>query len=75
MEPFVERLVKEYYDLNEKIVKLHAFMHTDKYYDLPVDDQEDLSEQFSVMTAYSFILGRRLKRQGYNLNCEDEENN
>ena len=72
MEPFVERMVKEYYDLNDKIKKLLSFILSEKCKELPQEEQDDLSEQFHAMSCYRHILSRRLKRQGYNVeDCQE----
>ena len=75
MEPFVERMVKEYYDLKEKTVKLGKFISTCTC-NLTDDEISDLDEQYSAMRVYMHILARRLKRQGYDVTdcCDTDEN-
>ena len=75
MEPFVERMVKEYYELNEKVNKLSAFIGSDKYNCLPLEEQSDQVEQYHAMEIYRIVLSRRLKRQGYDVESCNEENN
>lgn len=74
MEPFVERMIKEYYELNDKIKKLSAFIGSDRYNCLPSDEKDDQVEQYHVMEIYRIVLSRRLKRQGYDVeSCNEED--
>lgn len=73
MEPFVQRMVKEYYDLNDKVKKLSVFIGSDKYNALPLDEQYDQVEQYHTMEIYRIVLARRLKRQGYDVESCNEE--
>lgn len=73
MEPFVQRMVKEYYDLNDKVKKLSIFIGSDKYNCLPLDEQCDQVEQYHAMEIYRIVLSRRLKRQGYDVESCNEE--
>lgn len=73
MEPFVEIIIKEYHDLNDKIKNLLSFILSEKCKGLPQEEQDDLSEQFHAMSCYRYILSRRLKRQGYNVEDGQEE--
>ena len=73
MEPFVQRMVKEYYDLNDKVKKLSVFIGSDKYNTLPLDEQYDQVEQYHAMEIYRIVLARRLKRQRYDVESCNEE--
>ena len=67
MEGFVERMIKEYYGLNEKVEKLGKFIFSDQNCKLDEEERKDLNEQYYVMRAYASILSRRLNRQGYDV--------
>ena len=61
MEAYIERMVEERRELNEKIVKLIAFRYSDKGDELLDDHQRDLLDsQFSAMSYYSNILAKRI---------------
>lgn len=65
MEAFVERMVKEHDELHERLNKLSYFLDTNKFQNLPSDEQFDLINQYHAMVIYRLSLRRRLKRQGY----------
>ena len=65
MEAFVERMVKEHDEVNERLNKLSCFLDSNKFQDLPSDEQFDLINQYHAMAIYRLSLRRRLKRQGY----------
>lgn len=61
MEDYIERMIQEKRELDEKIVKLVAFRYSEKADKLLNPGQRSLMDrQFSVMTAYSDILGERI---------------
>jgi len=61
MSDFKERLISELKELDDKINKLNSFLNTDKFYELPIEQQELLSMQILVMMNYSVILTTRLR--------------
>lgn len=64
MEAYIERMVEERRELNEKIVKLIAFRYSDKGDELLDDHQRDLLDsQFSTMSYYSNILAKRIRNE------------
>ena len=61
MEAYIERMVEERRELNEKIVKLIAFRYSDKGDEQLNNDQKYLlNNQIEAMTRYSDILGQRI---------------
>lgn len=60
MQPHQERVIAEKAELDEKIGKLQTFGAGPVFHSLPVEEQERLHAQFSVMQDYSSILGERI---------------
>lgn len=59
-ETFLDRLEIEYQELEDKILKLDKFLHSDNYKSLNAISQELLFKQFLAMKRYSAILYIRL---------------
>ncbi len=57
---FIDRLIAEKRELDERIEKLGSFIDGGRIGDLPIGHRALLLEQRTVMTMYSEILGRRL---------------
>jgi len=55
-----DRVIAERQELNEKIVKLGAFLQSSIFKTLPVDEQERLSHQLWHMKDYENILVQRI---------------
>lgn len=61
MEEYIERMIQEKRELDEKIVKLVAFRYSEKGDELLDPGQRSLMErQFAIMTTYSDILRERI---------------
>ena len=60
MEEFEVRLVKEKEDLEQKLIKLEAFIDSDKFNEIELVQQSLLSVQFSAMTTYLLCLNERI---------------
>lgn len=60
VEPFVQRVIDEYNELNIKYIKLSAFIDSDKMDELDKEDQDDLVYQANAMIAYISILDKRI---------------
>ena len=60
VEPFVQRVINEYNELNIKYIKLSAFIDSDKMDELDKEDQDDLVYQANAMIAYISILDKRI---------------
>ena len=59
-EPFVQRVIDEYNELNVKYIKLSAFINSDKMSELDKEDQDDLVYQANAMVAYISVLFKRI---------------
>jgi hypothetical protein len=62
MQGFPLRVTEEKSQVDQKIVKLHAFFMTDAFTSLVMEDQDLLREQSAYMRKYSEVLGRRIAR-------------
>jgi hypothetical protein len=65
MEDFVKRMLDEFKELDERVIKLGVFLNGDIYKTLSIDEQRDMYDQWHAMVLYKSALGRRLIRQGY----------
>lgn len=61
MTEFVDRLVTEKQELDEKKKKLFDFMTTTEYQDLSANEKFLLGVQYNAMCIYSSTLFRRIK--------------
>ena len=69
MEEYQKRLVNEYNELNERIIRLGDFINNNpKYYELVADEQTDLYQQYQYMRMYKNCLKSRCDRQKIDLN-------
>lgn len=62
MTDYMQRVIQEKIELDEKRYKLIAFKDTPVFVTLSSIDQEMLNAQSHVMTMYSAILGERISR-------------
>lgn len=60
--PHVQRMRKEFEELDERLRKLFAFTLTETFSGLPEPEQVDLRLQLAAMMAYRHSLSRRLQR-------------
>jgi cell fate (sporulation/competence/biofilm development) regulator YlbF (YheA/YmcA/DUF963 family) len=60
-EPFKQRIIEEDQQLQERLGKLHVFVHPDNesFMDLPDAERLRLYHQLDAMVAYSRVLGER----------------
>ena len=61
MKEFVDRLVTEKQELDERKKKLFDFMTTTEYQDLSSNEKFLLGVQYNAMCIYSSTLFRRIK--------------
>lgn len=59
-ETYVDRMVKEQEQLSERIEKLDAFVHGDKFMTLPGNKRVKLEQQLEAMHNYKDILVQRI---------------
>ena len=62
VEPFIQRVIDEYNELNVKYIKLSAFIDSDKMNELDKEDQDDLVYQANAIVAYISVLDKRIGR-------------
>lgn len=62
VETFVERLHVEATQLDQRIIKLQNFIHSDKFKDLELWERESLYEQIALMRVYYNIVIQRYYR-------------
>lgn len=62
IETFVERLHTEATQLDQRIIKLQNFIHSDKFKDLELWERESMYEQLALMRAYCNIVSQRYYR-------------
>lgn len=60
MEDYQERVAAEKADLDEKIVKLTAFIYSTKFASVEAKEQCRMEEQLNVMQHYSQCLRERI---------------
>lgn len=63
---FVQRMLVEYEDLQDKLVKLGAFINSDKFKELDDENRSLLNAQYHTMYTYKVILSRCIKINGGN---------
>lgn len=61
MESFVDRMIAEHRELNERIFKLKEFIKSEKFDTLNSENQSLLYAQLHAMETYCIILTRRIK--------------
>lgn len=65
MEKYVERMLNEFKELDERVMKIIDFINSEKYLTLSLEEQRDLCDQQHAMVLYKSALGKRLIRRGY----------
>lgn len=60
MQPHQQRVIDEKTELDAKLEKLRPFFSNPVFAGLPQEEQDRLSQQETVMTKYSAILGERI---------------
>lgn len=67
MEAYIESMVKEKRELDERIVKLVAFRYSEKGDELLSEYQKNMMDrQFEYMAQYSRVLGDRIFNEKVN---------
>lgn len=57
---YIQRMIEEKRELDEKIVKLIAFRYSENDYEIDRDQRNLMDSQFDAMTRYSRILSDRI---------------
>ena len=60
MQPFQSRVVDEKTELDVKLEQLKEFTVGDTFSSLPIEEQERLQRQSSIMQDYSDVLQERI---------------
>ena len=60
MEPHQQRVVDEKAELDARRTKLGEFKNTDRWLEIPWQEQERLNTQAHLMTMLSAVLGERI---------------
>lgn len=66
LQPHQQRVVVEKLELDDKLIKLRAFLKTELFAGLSLTDRHLLEAQESIMGNYSHILGQRIAAFGGN---------
>ena len=72
MEPYIERMLQEFKELNGRTEKLAAFTNSQTFMQLPPHKQKLMLWQYSAMRSYQEVLGERIKCEGYDPITGDE---
>ena len=59
-DKYIDRMRIEYSDIKERVLKLHTFMMSEEFRDMPNEKRENLSSQYVAMSTYAEILGKRI---------------
>ena len=60
LKPHQQRVIDEKAELDEKVEKLGAFIHSDAFTNVETEERARLYRQFVVMKNYAKILGERI---------------
>ena len=61
MEAFIQRIVEEKQELDDRLSKLTIFSESEKFKELDDNMQDLMCKQAYSMSTYSYYLGERLK--------------
>lgn len=59
-DTYLDRMRIEYADVKERVLKLHTFLMSEEFRDMPKEKKNKLQAQCGAMSAYIEILGRRI---------------
>ena len=62
LQPHQERVVTEKKELDEKLEKLQSFFKSPTFFNVHSAEQSRLRIQYSIMEAYSTVLGERISQ-------------
>lgn len=62
MQPYQMRVKLEEVELNDKVTKLNVYTQSNAFRLLPMEDQQLLNQQKTVMFEYQGILLKRIER-------------
>ena len=70
MEDFKKRMLNEYVELQDKIIKLDTFTHSTQFTELPDAKKMTIFWQMSAMQSYLKALGSRCILEGVSKELE-----
>ena len=70
MEDYQNRMINEYVELQDKIIKLDAFTHGSQFIELPDAKKMAMFWQLSAMQSYLKALGSRCILEGISKELE-----
>lgn len=70
MEDYQKRMIDEYVELQDKIIKLDAFTHSSQFIELPDAKKMTMFWQLSAMQSYLKALGSRCILEGISKELE-----
>ena len=59
-DTYLDRMRIEYADVKERVLKLHTFLMSEEFRDMPKEKKNKLQAQCGAMSAYVEILGQRI---------------
>lgn len=59
-DTYLDRMRIEYADVKERVLKLHTFLMSEEFRDMPNEKKNKLQAQCGAMSAYVEILGQRI---------------
>lgn len=60
MEAYQQRVIEEKEQLDDRSVKLHAFIYSEKFNRLEQAEQWRMIRQLAAMQSYAAVLGERI---------------
>lgn len=75
MKDFVNRIITEKQELDEKKKNLFDFMTTTEYQNLTTDEKFLLGVQYNAMCIYSIVLFKRIKLYQTTNKCTNKNKN
>jgi hypothetical protein len=74
MKTYQKRLIQEYFDLNDKIMRLEFSLNGEGFKEKVGNDQYDLlKSQYDAMEAYLNVLKQRIELDGIWDKCNSDE--
>lgn len=68
-DTYLDRMRIEYADVKERVLKMHTFLMSEEFRELPKEKQSKLQSQCGAMSAYVEILGQRIDEAKLPTNC------
>lgn len=72
-DTYLDRMRIEYDDVKERVLKLHTFMMSEEFRDMPKEKQEKLQAQYVARCSYVEILSRRIDEAKMEQKKKEEE--